>query len=733
MGHILLGGERSITIGLVCFAIVTIVTFVVAAVVDDQTRKSSDQKKILVQRRVRASTTGALNTAIYSVRRFEAFIASRFDTIPNISAPARVRSAGQVFPELAVLANQLLTADNPVLLLYSFPGAVTAQVFPSGSVGADLLNSSLRDSVLHSAATGNILVESPRAVNGSYGIVIRVPIYNSSTDFDPAVTWWGNAVGSVAASKMLALMVQRDGTIAGTNWNVRITMGVGAAGVVMVDERTTNADPPMRAADFVDAIVLSANSTWVYEYWDLHPDVIWLHTWHRVIVLALVPISVAVVVMAWANVVYALAMREYSGADHAPKNPPMAMAMVGIAHGSELWVMCPDVLLDAEARLQQRVLLIAEAHRAYVARTTAQHSHTLVTRSIDAAIHLSFTLVEDLQRNPIMMELGGSGRGSGGGSQKIFIKPLQVVCTVHWCKDVQVACDKFEDDQMITYEGRSVLFASRLYSYAIDRNDGGQILISRDTWELAKGMRGVSTSFYDEVHFRQMLIPQEVFTITDPSSELLHKATITAKLAAAVHRDYIAHAILDRSSSDELALMRDATEDAFRVMQPQRSVNSSDRDRANLPSRENPYLFPEITQEHKNMFALLFEPMADAYTQYEFNDLLYLFQHYYNSFVTLLKPIAVAERDNILRKLSVLFALPQRQLLGHIAVISVLQNLGARGMKRNAPLRDDNSDSMFNPDSRHQTKYSANNPPSSDTGSIAAGHSVSSRQDLGGF
>lgn len=731
MRYRFLGGDKSFILWICCFTVVAIVTFVVAAVVDDESRKSTEQKRALVERRVRATTAGALNTAIYSVRRLEAFIASRFDTVPNISAPARDRIVGQIFPELAVLASQLLIPTNPVLLLYSFPGAVTAQVYPSGNVGSDLLNSTLRDSVLHSAATGNILVESPRTVNGTYGIIIRVPIYNSSTEFTPSLTWWGNAVGSVTVGKMLALMQQHDGTIAGSEWNVRITMGVGAAGVLMIDERNKNPNPPSGPADFIDVIVLSANSTWVYEYWDLSPDVIWLHTWHRCVVLALVPIAVSVVLVAWANVVYAMAMREYSGSDHAPKNPPMAMATIGIAHAAELWVMCPDVLLDAEDRLRQRVLLIAEAHRAYVSRATAQHSYTLVTRSIDAAIHLSFTLIEDLQRNPIMMELGSSGSGKSDRSQKIFIKPLQVVCTVHWCKDVQVACDKVDDDQMIFYEGRSVLFASRLYSYAISRNDGGQVLISKDTWELAKGMRGVSTSFYDEVHFRQMLIPQEVFSITDPGSELMRKAAITAKIASATHRDYIAHAILDRSSNDELAAMRDATEDAFQVMQPQRSVNSSDRDRAGLPSRENPYLFPEITQEHKNMFALLFEPMADAYTQYEFNDLLYLFQHYYNSFVTLLKPIAVAERDNILRKLSVLFALPQRQLLGHIAVISVLQNLGARGDKKHAQIRDDNSDSVFNAE-RQQVKYSAN-PPSSDTGSIAAGHSVSSRQDLGGF
>jgi hypothetical protein len=732
MRYSLLGREKSITMWLCCFAVVTIITFVVAAVVDDQARKSSEQERSLVQRRVRATTTGALNTAIYSVRRLESFLVSRFDTVPDISAPANERIAGQVFPELAVLASQLLTAANPVVLLYSFPGAALAQVFPSGAVGGDLLNSTLRDSVLYSAATGNILVESPRVVNGSNGIIIRVPIYNSSTEFIPSVTWWGNAVGSVAADKMVELMQQRDGTIAGTAWNVRITMGLGVSGVVMIDERLTNPEPPTGPAAFVDIIALSANSTWVYEYWDLSPNVIWLDTWYRIVVLALVPIAVSTVVVAWANVVFAMAMREYSGADHAPKNPPMAIATIGIAHASELWVMCPDVLLDAEDRLHQRVLLIAEAHRAYVSRATAQHSYTLVTRSIDAAIHLSFTLVEDLERNPIMMELSGSGRKTSDHSLKTYIKPLQVVCTVHWCKDVQVACDKVDNDHMIFYEGRSVLFASRLYSYAIARNDGGQVLISRDTWELAKGMRGVSTSFYDEVHFRQMLIPQEVFSITDPGSELMQKAAITAKIAAATHRDYIAHAILDRSSNDELAAMRDATEDAFQVVQPQRSVNSSDRDRVGLPSRENPYLFPEITQEHKNMFALLFEPMADAYTQYEFNDLLYLFQHYYNSFVTLLKPIAVAERDNILRKLSVLFALPQRQLLGHIAVNSVLQNLGARGYKKHALTRDDASDSAFNPD-RQQVKNTSVNLPSSDTGSIAAGHSVSSRQDLGGF
>lgn len=698
--------------------VLLICAFSVAIYADaiQRAKHTSDKNNMLAGVRGRISVS--LDAAVTSVRALEGFITARFQSMPNKSDPTLGRLYNQDIPGVADLAAALLNTSRYVSYFYTFPGGMLSQWFPASNQytrGLDVLVPSNPSywSNQWSVETGNILVE-PRLLrigtSSSMGVFIRVPIFNSSTVFGMQ-NWWGNVAGAILFDEIVKYLQLADGSIAGPNWVVQIDAfnATSILAPTMIDERVTrnHTDLLGRPSDLEATVVLSNNASWRLRFWFAGSNRYALSgDGYAVVPVIVAPIAVAVLIVIVVNVVHAYATRRYDGLLHAPKQVPLAFMVVGIVRGHELWTLDAETFVQASEQLRERVEAAVTNHRGYVTQVLAPHSFSVVTRSVDAAVHLSFSLIEELELDPIyfsmtvpqpnLNESGMSSSTSSSADLEEHHIPLQITCAIHWCRHVDVSVEP--EEREFRYTGKSVVYTSKLFSAAMQQSVGADIWLSFDACRVAEYMSGVSIAPAGEVQFLRTPALQEVFTITDPDSVLLKNAAISAKEAKEAH-DALSckqKAVCQHYSSDsahyqrnDVVLMHDDVAVSPRRVDRRTSLMSQP-DGADGHARsllgsikmDTTLLYPMPTPALRTMFEEIFDPLADTYPQYEFQDLLHLFTHFYNAFFTMLKPFAASERDNVLRRLAVSFALPQQQLLGHLSVICALQSLRARSSQR---------------------------------------------------
>lgn len=763
-----------------------------------------------------------LITAIFSVGSVQSFVVAKAPSaVPNISDLTVNRINGFDVNGFDTVAAAVYADPGLVSNIFLFPGGMRSQAYPENSFfprGFDIFNiSSQKQSMERTVVTGEILIEAPRSlIDAALGFVVRIPVYinTSVTGFS---TWWGNVVGMITFEDYVNSILLDDGTIAGSQWVVAMfcvnsSSGSGVASfVVVVDERLSRGiSSEQQATAFAlgkaamtSTAVLSANATIIVYYWNYgDADAVEVDILRSFDMLPVIlgPMMLAVVIAVACNVLYALMSRKYESCDHAPKRPPFAMLLIGIARSEEWWIQQPEAFADALKQVSQRLDREIEHHKAYSIRSPVPHAFAVVGRSVDAAIHIAFAMIESLERKPIEMSLVPRGRGrkqsregsthstpkgdaqpievqtkldrsksdisvsisnalavadlhgserlangtprdentsvsapSGGVMRRITTKvPLHLVCCVHWCLEADVAGNLEELDSLgsddpfaatedtaasvqassskqtlvYTYEGKSPLFAGKIFQTAMLRSVGSQVWLSQETAALVEShMRDVTVTSLGIHQIPRVPAPQEVFSAMDPSSSLMLKAAKSAMYAHHCHLERIRETVISPSSSvtKRTAHVSNVASPSFKLSDAlgaagagEAASSNSDHAAEDTPAAQlvapqvegtltsqptaavdAQFLVPTvIPQVLRSVFEEIFDPLIDTYPQYDFTDLVFLFFHFHQAYYVMLKPLGQSERDNILRKLAYLHGISQQNLLAHLAVFCTLQALG---------------------------------------------------------
>lgn len=550
-----------------------LIAFVASGLNDQQADAEHESLDSTITIAITRKVEIAVKKAVVGTLALEGFILSRFTRIPNVSLQAGQRV--EVFPDIFdnVAAGNESTPMSGFVVLSS--GAVS-QVYPpvmthQYPLGNDLYHQSPASFALEVSSNATSLVSPVLLYGSTWGIAVRIPIHNGTDELSLS-TWWGTVIGFLSFELLVAAM-RRGGSGGFVSSESSLLLleawdSVNQSWFTILDERRF-VDMTHHYEEIVVELPLSPRSQWRIVLFMKDPPLLLLRGGMGALI-GLMPLVVAAVIVGAANILFAYATRVYTGIDHAPKQAPMAHVSIGIAQGNELWMLQPDVMVAAHQQLQQRLTHVIRSHRGYQTRVFADHSYCVVTRSIDAAVHLSFSLIESLESDPILLNLQPKptaqrsanasglqqftfGASTTVGSRAALIPdlslnagsistqssrrnasvdsrdnslavatPLHVVCSIHWCFDVAVDFDIVAHEY--GYEGKSILFASKLFAAAVSRSNGSDVWLSQEAVKMASHMKDVRFERKGEIQLPRTLLPVTVFVATDPDSELMKRA-----------------------------------------------------------------------------------------------------------------------------------------------------------------------------------------------------------------
>ena len=441
----------------------------------------------------------------------QGFVAASFKTLPNISLPPAQRI--QMIPLFSQFAASLIPSNvldigpnNAGFTFELHPGGVLTQMYPpnttatSQAVDDFVVDNSSTWEYINDNGTGNVLVvETVVLPDGNSTIAVEggIAVFGSSANLS---SWWGNIVVTLRMDLLVdSLHVADVLDQKGYFWCLVTDEAVPR----WVDGSASTSHDSMPGEGPTTTMPIGTTPGFV------------LQMRSKVVNRSATPTNVTLVIIfgtfaslfaiAFINFVVFMFSLEYTGRDHAPKYAPFALTVVAIDHGEDLCRVLPsDAGTEMIDEFNKRVQKVLKNHRAFLSQSLLRHCHVIVTRSIDASVHLSYELIEGLRDDPMWVTLPNGTR--------IQIRAL-VSC--HWCEDATPV------DEDLNFEGFDVLYAIKFFRSAAIPD---RVVASRSAKELARSMATVHVVDHGFVVLRDILEEQECFVLFDPKSKQLRAA-----------------------------------------------------------------------------------------------------------------------------------------------------------------------------------------------------------------
>ncbi|RNF02052.1 uncharacterized protein Tco025E_08463 [Trypanosoma conorhini] len=495
----------------------------------------------------------SLGDALSTGDAHKGLVMGSMKVLPPFNASVEERIKNQSFAGFHLAASYLNSSRHLALQALA-PGGVALHLFPDidslrlrDFLNDDSMGSPTPIQTVDTARTA-ILGPLHRAIsclNVTWQVVVRDPIYNATTVAEESrKNFWGF---SIAVLNLDAVMDQ--------NIHER-ELAAKKMGYLIYLVEDSNRIIPIRyyeAKNLTEAELHNFIATGTSRpLWDkerpfyvclrgIHPDANPTKTAVALIVVIAVFLSI-LVFMVGACVVL-ICLKEYDGVAHAPKAAPFALAIIGLCNAEQLWELAPDRMVGVSERLavlQKRHII---RYNVYEAMQLHPYSTTVAARSIGAAVRMCFSLIEELQSQPIdepLRELLGEDGG------------LSLACAVHWCTDATVRAQSGSDT--VRYEGPDVVYCGRMWVFAAPN----KVSISRAAREAAAQMEGVSVSPLASVFLRGVEERQDLFTITNPQSKRLAEASRCARRRRGPNRPRRSNTTELSSDGNPLSLGREA-------------------------------------------------------------------------------------------------------------------------------------------------------------------------------
>ncbi|RNF03498.1 hypothetical protein TraAM80_05670 [Trypanosoma rangeli] len=465
--------------------------------------------------------TDAMNGVISTVYAHEGLVMGSIKVIPPFNASVEARTKNQNFPGFNLVASYFNSSQHLALQVLA-PGGVALHLFPM--VNTILMRDFLNDysmgsptpiQTVDTARTAVLgpLYNSLPSLNALWQLFVRGSIYNATRVADETrVNFWGFSIAVLSLDSLM------DENLRGTHfWKNEMEY------LIYTTDETSQRIIPIRFSrgknltdegfrKFIETgttrSVLGSSRAWYVCMRGNHQDNNPTKTTIALIVVFAVLLSILIFTGGASAVL--LCLKEYDGVAHAPKVTPFALAVIGLCNAERLWELAPDHMLVVSERLaalQRRHII---RHNVYEAMQLHPYSTTVAARSVDAAVRICFSLIEELQSQPIDEPL----RELLGEDGSIFI-----ACAVHWCMDATVRVESSSDT--VRYEGPDLVYCGRMWMFAAPN----KVTISRAAREMALQMEGVQIVPLASVFLRGVEKRQELFTVTNPQSKRLAQAS----------------------------------------------------------------------------------------------------------------------------------------------------------------------------------------------------------------
>lgn len=316
------------------------------------------------------------------------FVSASIKTLPNYSAPAAERIAGQYFERFDSYA-QLLLATNPVIMSMQLQagGAVSQTVPPNLSIGFDVLATNQRADVLATAQSGAVTIGGPRAlVQGGFALIVRVPAYNTSLPYRNLSSWWGSIINFVNATRFVQdIGIWEQLRREGVEWVLAVN---GTLVQIGMDNRTKTREAIMKEGrPFV--ITLRSSAVWVL--WLYAPGQPAMDTGF------IVTVVVGSFACALTAIVLYFAVRKILSSmvvQVAPPKLPLAYCVVTILKTDDLWNAVSADMVVLCRTVETQLATVAARHACYVTKSLAQHCFVVAAPSVEAGLEVSLSLME---------------------------------------------------------------------------------------------------------------------------------------------------------------------------------------------------------------------------------------------------------------------------------------------------------------------------------------------------
>jgi hypothetical protein len=516
---------------LVAFLMLEIVIVVVPIYVlvssDESERLKWSRSAALTVQEASNKVGPSLELIYISLLGLQGFVAASLKTIPDHRLPPEQRI--QYTPLFSNFALTLLPSINNIdesgagFVFELHPGGVLAELFPPNATKTnDVQDDFTHDPVSTWAyinAAGAPVTYARRltkpglnpesALRESVAIEGGIAVFSTTTNLS---NWWGNVIARLQLDDFLEAihfdeMMKKNGL----NWGIATADGAeplwvaGSPDSLLVDGQLT---VPGYGNSLETTIFSSGSKIGLrlcVRAQHLHQQANSSNLTMIIVLGSLLSLSLLAII----NCILFSTTRVYTGEEHAPKRAPFAMTIVAVDHGEDLGrTMSSEAWLASVNEFNGRVRQSVERHRGYLSQSLLQHCHVIVTRSIDAAIHLSYDLIEDLMARPIAYS-AGSCHSSGS---------LRVLVTCHWCESISQVSPE------LNYEGSDVLYAVKFFRAAALPN---RVVASWTAMEVSRGMRSVQVAESGTVELRDIVEEQEWSVVFDPNSKLLAKGLLT--------------------------------------------------------------------------------------------------------------------------------------------------------------------------------------------------------------
>ncbi|KAF5220921.1 hypothetical protein ECC02_006081 [Trypanosoma cruzi] len=463
--------------------------------------------------------------AISTAYGLEGFALGSMKFIPPFNGTPEERVKGQEFAGFTEYASLLRVSPHLVAQILA-PGGVGLEVFPSvPSIRMlDFLNN---DSMGEPTAIESVdstkscvlgpLYRAVPGINATWQLIVRDPIYDTKDNKRAErKTFWGFALVVLNVDTMMGERARED-NMNGKGldyllYTVKNTSGKITPICFSVKENPTLEEMNEFISTGTNRAVLRNRLSWYVCMRGKHRESTPTKT--TIAVIIVVALLIALVTFLASASTVLLCLKEYDGSANAPKAAPFAIAILGLCSAEQLWELSPDRMVFVSERLAtlQRQEIIR--HNAYEGMQLHPYTTTIITRSVETAVRLCFSVIEELNSQPIddpLRELlGEDGR-------------LLIACAVHWCTDATVRVES--NSGVIRYEGPDVVYCGRMWMFAAPN----EVSISRAARELAMKMDEVQICSLASVFLRGVAGRQDLFTISNPQRKRLVDAANRAK------------------------------------------------------------------------------------------------------------------------------------------------------------------------------------------------------------
>ncbi|EKF30946.1 hypothetical protein MOQ_005224 [Trypanosoma cruzi marinkellei] len=463
--------------------------------------------------------------AISTAYGLEGFALGSMKFVPPFNGTPEERVKGQEFAGFTEYASLLRVSPHLVAQILA-PGGVGLEVFPpvpAIRMFDFLKNDSMGEpTAMESVDSKKSCVLGPlyRAVpgiNATWQLIVRDPIYDTKDNKKAErKTFWGFALVVLNVDTMMGERARED-NMHGKGIDYLLYTVKNTSGKITPIRFSVKENPTLEEiTDFISTgtnrAVLRNRLSWYVCMRGRNRESTPTKT--TIAVIIVVAFLIALVTFLASASTALLCLKEYDGTANAPKAAPFAMTILGLCSAEQLWELSPDRMVFVSERLAtlQRQEIIR--HNAYEGMQLHPYTTTIITRSVETAVRLCFSVIEELNTQPIdepLQELlGDDGR-------------LLIACAVHWCTEATVRVESVSG--AIRYEGPDVVYCGRMWMFAAPN----EVSISRAARDLAMKMDEVQINSLASVFLRGVAGRQDLFTISNPQRKRLVDATTRAK------------------------------------------------------------------------------------------------------------------------------------------------------------------------------------------------------------